>query len=258
MTVFDQPGPMLDVPLAAGLVEVMAGGCALLVVMFTGLFVRRLIADHRRETRQAASLFAVREIFACVQGEGPIDPEHLRAVLRAAPIEAVLQFVRLQRGDHLALVIDQAEQAGVFDPALEALRSKVLSRKLAAIRQLQFARGTRFRSAVLGQVIRGVSPQVRCEALYCFITMGSTPPIPVLGLWVDGTGPAMTPRHGALFDLIAARFPASLGHLASCVDHPDFRARLIALAAARPPILAAPAAAATSNVTRIDRWQRAA
>ena len=225
--------PLLRFP--AELLTALAGGCAVLAGMYVWLIVRRLLAARQHEIRQAAALFAVREIAACVQGDDPVDTDHLRTALRNAPLAAVLQFLRLHRGDHLALVIEQAELAGVFDPAVYHLGRGVLSREIAALKQLQFARAPRFRNAVLKQVTRGAVPLVRCEALYTFVAMGSAPSAVALAIWIDGTGPACTPRHQALFQLIAERLPGDLPQLADSVTNPQFRGALAALVAAHPP-----------------------
>ncbi|HSJ78563.1 MAG TPA: hypothetical protein VK913_07495, partial [Erythrobacter sp.] len=79
----------------------------MLAVMYVWLIVRRLLTARHYEVRQAASLFAIREIAACVQGDVPVDTDHLRHVLKHAPLAAVLQFLRLHRGEHQALVIEQ-------------------------------------------------------------------------------------------------------------------------------------------------------
>jgi hypothetical protein len=217
--------------LPAGLIALFAGSCVLLAVIAVWLLVRRVIAARRHDERQSASLFAVREIGSLVLGDGPVDLDHLRTVLQAAPIAAVLQFLRLHRGAPQALVIGQAELAGVFDPALKALGCGIVSREVEALKQLQYARAPRFRSAVLRQVMRGATPQLRCEALYTFIAMGSTPSEVALTAWLDATGPALTPRHEALFHLIAERMPGVLPHLARSVENPQFQPSLAVLAA---------------------------
>lgn len=230
--------PLLRFP--AELLLALAWGCAVLAGMYVWLIVRRLLAARHHENLQAAALFAVREIAACVQGDDPVDTDHLRAALKNAPVSAVLQFLRLHRGDHLALVIEQAELAGVFDPAVYHLGRGVLSREIAALKQLQFARAPRFRNAVLKQVTRGAVPLVRCEALYTFVAMGSAPSPVALAIWIDQTGPSYTPRHQALFQLIAERLPGDLPQVADSVTNPLFRGALVALVAGRPPPLVPP------------------
>lgn len=221
--------PRLQFP--AELLAALAGGCTLLLVMYGWLIIRRVLAAHRQDVRQAACLFAIREIAACLQGDDPVDTDNLQAALRSAPIASVVQFLRLHRGPQQALVIAQAEAAGVFDQALRDLGCGVASREIAALKHLQFARAPHIRSAVLKQVMRGATPQLRCEALYSFIAMGSTPPHVALAIWVDGTGPDFTPRHLALFQLIAARLPGVLPHLVEGVSHPQLREQLAAIAA---------------------------
>lgn len=240
MSLADIAGHWPPANLPPELAWALTGGCALLVGMYAWLVVRRLLAARSHEVKQAASLFAIREIAACLQVDAPVDTFHLRDVLRNAPTAAVLQFLRLHRGEQQALVVEQAEQAGVFDLALRDLGRGVLTRKIAALKQLQFARAPRFRAAVLKQVTRGLSPMVRCEALYTFVAMGSTPSDIALTIWIDGTGPAYTPRHRELFLLIAERLPDALPHLARGVSNPQFQAPLAALGPQHhPPVLVA-------------------
>lgn len=193
--------------------------------------IRRLSAARRHETRQAANLFTVRELASYVIGDNPVDLDHLRATLEAAPIDAVLHFLRLHRGATQALVIAQAELAGVFDPAVKTLGCGVASREIEALKTLQFARGPRFRTAVLRQVIRGPTAMIRIEALYTFIAMGTTPSEVALAAWIDGTGPDLTPRHLALFQLLADRLPQALPELLKLVQTRAFQDQLAVLAA---------------------------
>ncbi len=221
--------PALRLP--AGLVDAMFGGCALLAGICAWLMVRRVLAAQRRETTQAANLFMVRELGSYVLGEHPVDLDHLRATLEQAPLQSILHFLRLHRGQTQALVIAQAELAGVFDPAIKALGSGVASRQIEALKHLQFARGPAFRSAVLRQVIRGPTPLLRVEALYTFVAMGTSPSEIALAIWIDGTGPDMTPRHQALFQLIADRLPDVLPDLVQLVTTRAFQDQLAVLAA---------------------------
>lgn len=216
--------------LPAGPVAALMGGCAVLAAMSLWLLVRRLVTARQHAAQRAANLFAVREIGASVLGDGPVDLEHLRDTLAEAPITAILQVLRLYRGDQQALVIGQAELAGVFEPAIKSLGCGVPSREIEALKHLQFARAPRFRSAVLNQVMRGETAQIRCEALYTYIAMGSTPSEVALASWIDGTGPPLTPRHEALFHLIAERMPGVLSVLARSVATVPFQQQLAVLA----------------------------
>lgn len=220
--------PTLQLP--AGPVAAVAGGCALLAAMSVWLLVRRLWAASRHRANQAANLFRVRELTSCVVGDGPVDLDHLRLTLGHTPLAAILHFLRLHRGASQAVVIAQAELAGVFDPALKALGCGVVSREIEALKQLQFARGPRFRSAVLRQAIRGSGPLIRVEALYTFIAMGSTPSEVALAAWIDDTGPGLSPRHLALFQLIADRLPGALPDLARLVENRVFQEQFAVLA----------------------------
>lgn len=217
--------------LPAGLVGAMLGLCSLLAALCATLMIRRVRAARRREACRAAELLALRELAACVLGPQPADPARLRAVLEDAPVAAVLHFLRLQRGATQALVIAEAERAGVFDPALATLGCGIASREIAALRQLHFARAPRFRSAILRQVIRGSTPLVRVEALYSLVAMGDAPATSALAAWIEGTGPGCTPRHAALLQLIAERLPEALPQLARLVSNPALRDRLAVLAA---------------------------
>lgn len=219
--------PPLQLP--AGPVAAVAGGCALLAAISVWLLIRRVVAASLHRMSQAANLFGVRELTSCVVGDGPVDLDHLRLTLEQTPPAAILQFLRLHRGASQAVVIAQAELAGVFDPSLKALRCGVVSREIEALKQLQFARGPRFRSAVLRQAIRGPTPLIRVEALYTFIAMGSTPAEVALAVWIDDTGPAMSPRHLALFQLIADRLPGALPHLARLVENRAFQEQFAVL-----------------------------
>lgn len=229
-TFMDIPAGLAALALQEGPLAALVGGCGLLAAMSGWLLVRRWLAARRHDARQAANLFAVREIGACVLGDGPVDLEHLRATLSHAPIAAVLQVLRLYRSEQQAVVIGQAELAGVFDPAMKALDCGVVSREIEALKHLQFARAPRFRSAVLRQVLRGQTAQIRCEALYTFIAMGSTPPEVALAIWIDATGPTLTPRHDALFHLIAERMPGVLANLSRSVSSVPFQQELAVLA----------------------------
>lgn len=211
----------------------LVSGCALLAASSLGLMVRRTMTVQRAEVTEAASLFAVREIAACLHAEGPVDVDLLRDTIAAAPRAAVLQFLRLHRGEHQALVQEQAELAGTFGQALEALESGIATREIDALKQLQLARGPRFRAAVRKKVMRAATVQVRCEALYTFIAMGSDPSPLALADWIDHTGPDLTPRHRALFHLIAERLPGSLPQLIPAVGTPPFREALDAHLAER-------------------------
>ncbi len=226
--------------LPAGLVSAMFALCTLLATLSAALMIRRLLTARRQETRHAANLFAVRELASYVLGDHPVDLDHLHATLKDAPIAAVLHFLRLHRGPTQALVIAQAELAGVFDPALEALGCGVTSREIEALKQLQFARGPRFRSAVLRQVIRGPTPMLRVEALYTFVAMGTTPAAEALAAWIDGTGPELTPRHQALFQLVADRLPHALPELVRLVTTRAFQEQLAVLAAQHAAVHHAP------------------
>jgi len=217
---------MPDIPV--GLVAAMMGGLMCLLMMFVMLFFRRSGAERRLRTHQAASLYAIREISACFHDDWPCDTEHLRQVLRAAPLDAILQFLRVYRGIQRAIVMQQAELAGVFDPALNELESGVESRQLGALHQLQFARGTRFRQAIRKQIMRGKTPQLRLEALRIFLLMGSQPAAIVLAHWIDGTGPGLTARHEALFTLIADRYPDQLADVQDAITNPVFQSYLAA------------------------------
>lgn len=212
------------------LAAAMAAGCALLAAICVWLLVRRILSASRRNSAHAASLFGVRELTSCVVGDGPVDLDHLRLTLENVPLAAVLQFLRLHRGASQAVVIAQAELAGLFDPALKALGCCNVSREIQALKHLQFARAPRFRSAVLRQVIRGSAPLIRVEALYTFIAMGSTPSEVALAAWIEATGPTLTPRHVALFLLIADRLPGALTHLARLVGNRAFQEQLAVLA----------------------------
>jgi hypothetical protein len=214
----------------AGPTAALAGGCALLAAIFLWLLFRRALATLRHRNSQAANLFGVRELTSCVIGDGPVDLDHLRTTLEQTPVAAALQFMRLHRGAPQAVVIAQAELAGVFDPAFNALGCGTLSREIEALKQLQFARGPRFRSAVLMQAIRGSTPLIRVEALFTYIAMGSTPSEIALAAWIDATGPTMTPRHLSLFQLIADRLPGDLSHLARLVETRPFQEQLAVLA----------------------------
>jgi hypothetical protein len=205
--------------------------CSALALLCAGLMIRRLAAARRHESRHATNLFAVRELASYALGDNPVDLDHLRATLEDAPIAAVLQFLRLHRGPTQAMVIAQAELAGVFDPALEALGCGIGSRETEALKTLQFARGPRFRSAVLRQVIRGPTPMLRVEALYTFVAMGTTPAAEALAAWIDATGPDLTPRHQALFQLMADRLPEALPTLTRLVTTRAFQDQLAVLAA---------------------------
>lgn len=220
-----------DWRLPPALVSAMFGMCSVLALLCSALMIRRIKAARRHEGRHAANLFAVRELASYALGDNPVDLDHLRATLEDAPIAAVLQFLRLHRGATQAMVIAQAELAGVFDPALEALGCGVVSREVEALKTLQFARGPRFRSAVLRQVIRGSTPMLRVEALYTFVAMGTTPAAEALAAWIDGTGPDLTPRHQALFQLVADRLPEALPDLARLVTARGFQDQLAVLAA---------------------------
>lgn len=229
--IWNSLGQLPALRLPAWLVWTMVAGCALLVAIALWLMVRRIASARRREADAAANLFMVRELSSYVLGDGPIDSDHLRATLEQAPIASVLQFLRLHRGATQAQVIAQAELAGVFDPALAALGSGVASREIEALKQLQFARGPKFRSAVLRQVIRGPTASLRTEALYTFMAMGTAPSEIALAAWIDGTGPDLTPRHQALFQLIADRLPEALPDLANLVTVRAFREHFAVLAA---------------------------
>ncbi len=220
--------PPLQLP--AGPAAAMVGGCALLAAVSVWLLIRRLVAASRHRMSQAANLFGVRELTSCVVGDGPVDLDHLRLTLEQTPLAAIMQFLRLHRGASQAVVIAQAELAGVFDLSLKALGCGVASREIEALKQLQFARGPRFRSAVLRQAIRGSGPLIRVEALYTFIVMGSTPSEVALAAWIDDTGPALSPRHLALFQLIADRLPGDLPILARLVENRAFQEQLAVLA----------------------------
>jgi hypothetical protein len=221
--------PALRLP--AGLVSAMFAGCALLAVICTWLLVRRVLTARRHEAHQAANLFMVRELGSYVLGDNPVDLDHLRATLEKAPLASVLQFLRLHRGPTQALVVAQAELAGIFDPALRTLGCGVPSREIEALKQLQFARGPQFRAAVLRQVIRGPTALQRAEALYTFVAMGTRPSEIALAVWIDGTGPELTPRHQALFQLIADRLPDVLPELTALVRTRAFQEQLAVLAA---------------------------
>lgn len=218
-------------PLPEGPVTLLLAGCAALALVAIWLMVRRAAAARRHEARQAADLFLVRELGSYVLGDGPIDSDHLRATLEQAPMASILQFLRLHRGHLQAQVIAQAELAGVFDPALKSLGCGVASQEIAALKQLQFARAARFRSAVLRQVMRGSSALVRTEALFTLIAMGTEPSDVALAAWIDGTGPDLTPRHQALFQLIADRLPDILPDTARMVTTRAFQGQLAVLAA---------------------------
>jgi hypothetical protein len=217
---------MPDIP--SGLAAGMVGGLFFLSMGFVMLFFRRIGAERRLRTNQAASLYAIREISACFQDDWPCDTEHLRQVLQAAPLDAILQFLRVYRGMHRAIVMQQAELAGVFDPLLDELSCGVASRQLAALHQLQFARGTRFRQAVRKQIMNGKTPQLRVEALRTFLLMGSQPASIVLAQWIDGTGPGLTARHEALFTLLAERYPEQLADVLNAITNPVFQSYLAA------------------------------
>lgn len=214
----------------AGPTAAVAGGCALLAAIFLWLLVRRVLAAARLRNSQAANLFGVRELTSCVIGDGPVDLDHLRDTLEQTPTAAILQFMRLHRGAPQAVVIAQAELAGVFDPALKALGCGTISREIEALKQLQFARGPRFRSAVLKQAIRGSTPLIRVEALFTYIAMGSRPSEIALAAWIDDTGPTLTPRHLALFQLVADRLPGELSYLAKAVETRAFQEQFAVLA----------------------------
>lgn len=214
----------------AGPTAAVAGGCALLGAIFLWLLIRRVLAASGHRNSQAANLFGVRELTSCVIGDGPVDLDHLRTTLEQTPLAAVLQFMRLHRGAPQAVVVAQAELAGVFDPALKALGCGTVSREIEALKQLQFARAPRFRSAVLRQAIRGSTPLIRVEALFTYIAMGSTPSEIALAAWIDDTGPTLTPRHLALFQLIADRLPGELSHLTHLVEARTFQEQLAVLA----------------------------
>lgn len=216
--------------LPAGPALAVIGGCALLALISVWLLIRRLVSASRRRTTNAANLYAVRELSACVLGDGPVDLDHLRDTLEHLPLDAVLHFLRLHRGAPQQVVIAQAELAGVFDPALKALGCGVASREIAALKQLQFARGPQFRAAVLKQATRGKTPLIRVEALFTYIAMGSKPSDVALAAWLDATGPTVTPRHLSLFQLIADRLPGDLSHLAQIVETRAFRDQLAVLA----------------------------
>ena len=220
--------PPLQLP--AGPAAAMVGGCALLTAVSVWLLVRRLAAASRQRTSHVANLFGVRELTSCVVGDGPVDLDHLHLTLEHTPLAAIIQFLRLHRGASQAVVIAQAELAGVFDLSLKTLGCGVVSREIEALKQLQFARGPRFRSAVLRQAIRGSAPLIRVEALYTFVVMGSTPSEVALGAWIDGTGPALLPRHLGLFQLIADRLPGALPHLARLVGNRAFQEQFAVLA----------------------------
>jgi hypothetical protein len=80
-------------------------------------------------------------------------------------------------------------------------------------------------------VIRGPTPLIRVEALYTFIAMGSKPSEIALAVWLDGTGPDLTPRHEALFHLIADRLPDAVPELVKLVSTRAFQEQLAVLAA---------------------------
>ena len=221
--------PALALP--EGPVMLLLAGCAALAAISAVLMLKRSLATRRHEARKAADLFMVRELGSYVLGDGPIDADHLRATLEQAPMAAILQFLRLHRGHVQAQVIAQAELAGVFDPALRDLSCGVASREIAALKQLQFARAARFRSAVLRQVMRGQSALVRTEALYTLVAMGTDPSDVALAAWIDGTGPDLTPRHRALFQLIADRLPGILPDIAKLVTTRSLKDELAVLAA---------------------------
>ena len=212
------------------LVAAMVGGCLLLAAICVWLLVRRTISASRRRSHDAANLFGVRELAACVLGDGPVDLDHLQHTLANMPLAAVLHFLRLHRGAPQQVVIAQAELAGVFDPALKSLGCGIASREIEALKQLQFARGPKFRSAVLKLATRGTTQLIRVEALFTFIAMGSKPSDVALAAWIDGTGPAMTPRHLSLFQLIGDRLPGELPHLARMVENRAFQEQLAVLA----------------------------
>lgn len=158
----------------------------------------------------------------------------LQQALQIAPVSVVVQYLREHGGGEQALVIEQAEMAGAFDPALRNLKSGNPAQQIEPLKQLQFARAPRFRAAVLKMATRGPTPQVRCEAIYTFVAMGGAPSLVALGMWIDGTGSDLTPRHQALYLLIAGRLPHALPHLAQVITKPQFQAQLVALIAQRP------------------------
>ncbi len=205
---------------------VLLGTSCFLALCFALLMARRFRTERLREAKTASRLYALREIAACFDHDGQVDAGRLAAAVDTAPMEAVVQYLRIHRGDERTKVMAAAQAARKFHPALTALRSNVETRQLAALYQLQFARGTPFLEAVRQAAMTSRFSQVRCEAISTFLDMETHPAAIAVAHWINDSGPALTGRHEILLRKVALHYFDEIELLAFAIENPCFVALL--------------------------------
>ena len=210
----------MAVPVA--LPAVLLGTSCFLALCFALLMSRRFRTERLREAKLASRLYALREIAACFDHDGQVDAGRLAAAVETAPMEAVVQYLRIHRSDERTKVMAAVQAAGKFHPALKALRSDLETHQLAALYQLQFARGTPFLEAVRHAAMSSRFSQVRCEAVSTLLDMETHPAAVAVARWINDSGPALTGRHEILLKKVALHYFHEIELLAFAIENPCF------------------------------------
>lgn len=190
---------------------------------------RILIADSDPIHREAAGICFEQHghrisvvADACFDNDGLVEPSRLEAAVAVAPVDALVQFLRIHRGQQRTKVMAAAQAAGKFDPALKALQSGIESRQLAALHQLQFARGKPFLETVRMAAMTSGFPQVRCEAISTLLDMETHPSAVAIAHWINDSGPTLTPRHEIVLHKVAQHYFHEIEMLAFSMENPVF------------------------------------
>lgn len=207
---------------ADALPAILLGTSCFLALCFALLMSRRFQTERLREAKSASRLYTLREIAACFDHDGQVDADRLATAVETAPMEAVVQYLRIHRGDERTKVMSAAQTAGKFHPALKALRSGLETHQLAALYQLQFARGTPFLEAVRQAAMTSRFSQVRCEAVSTLLDMETHPAAVAVAHWINDSGPTLTGRHEILLKKVALHYFDEIELLAFAIENPCF------------------------------------